>query len=111
MGKKNGICILTSIAVMLVLPAMATKCIQADCGLMVYFLMLFVINPITAIRMGMFAGKNISTAWFQPLLLVAFFVFGGWFFIGMGATDLAFYVILYLVLGYTPLAVTSNKNA
>lgn len=99
MMKKNGVCILILAVIMLALPAFLVTFVKGECGLVIYFLMLFVINPVAAIVTGVFAGKNFSNACFQPFVLALLFSLGGWIFVGMKVSEVVFYVIIYLVLG------------
>lgn len=107
MRKKNGICMLASAVMMLVFPVIAVTFVKADHGMAVMLLLFFAVNPMAAIAIGIFAGRNVSSAWFQPLLLAVFFVLGAWSFWGMGRKDFSFYAIIYLALGYISMFLSS----
>ena len=49
MMKKNGVCILILAVIMLTLPTFLVTFVKGECGLAIYFLILFVINPVAAI--------------------------------------------------------------
>lgn len=90
MVKKNSICILISVVIMIALPELAVIFVKADSAMAIFLLIFFVINPIAAITIGIFAGKNISFAWFQPLLLAMLFVLGSWISFDKGEKDFIF---------------------
>lgn len=101
MVKKNLICIICSALIMLLLPWCAVTFVKGDGGMAVCFLLFFAINPMAAICVGIFAGKKLRTAWFQPLLLSALFLLGTWIFFDMGERAFLFYAAIYLLLGYS----------
>ena len=107
MLKKNSICILILIVIMFVLPGITVKFVQADSGMAAMLLILFGINPIVSIETGIFAGKNISAAWFQPLISAVFFVIGSRIFFGIGEKDFLYYAAAYLLLGYSSMLITA----
>lgn len=109
MMKKNGVCILILAVIMLTLPTFLVTFVKGECGLAIYFLILFVINPVAAIVTGVFAGKNFSNAWFQPFILAVLFSLGGWIFVGMKVAEVVFYVIIYLVLGCISMLISVLK--
>ncbi len=110
MFKQNSICAFLSAAVMLELPWLAITFVPADSGMAALLLMFFIINPAAAAASGIFAGKNISSSWFQPLLLTGLFISGSLIFLDMKSQDFMFYGILYLVIGYIFMAVTAFKG-
>ena len=106
MLKKNMICSIISILVMLLFPWCAVTFVKGDSGMAVCFLLFFVINPILSISMGFFSGKNIKTSWFQPLLSAILFLMGTWLFFDIGETAFIIYAVVYLVLGYITAAIS-----
>lgn len=107
MLKKNCIYILISAVIMLVLPGLVATFAKPDNSMAILLLMFFLVNPVTAIATGIFAGKQSSFAWFYPLLLAVLFVMGSWIFFDMGEIDFIFYAIVYLLLGYISMMITS----
>ena len=71
------------------------------------FLLFYVINPIAATATGVFSGKNISSTWFQPLLLGILFILGSWVSFEMGQGAFIFYGMIYSLLGYVAMLITS----
>ena len=89
----------SAIIIMLVLPWMAVNFVSAQAGLTVCFLLFFIVNPIYAVTVGVAAGRNIKSLWYQPAVTSVLFLIGiGVFF---ETIDSAFimYAFSYLVLG------------
>lgn len=99
MVKKNGICTLVSIFIMLFFPWCAVTFIKGDGGMAVCFMLFFVINPIASVSVGIFSGRNIRASWFQPILLAVLFLIGTWIFFDMGEQAFMLYAVVYLLLG------------
>lgn len=63
------------------------------------FLLFYVVNPITSVAVGIFAGGGVRVSWFQPILFAALFLLGTWVFFDMGETAFLLYAVVYLLLG------------
>lgn len=100
MVKRNAVCALIAALVALLLPWLAVTLVRGDGGMAVCFLLFFAVNPVTAILLGVFSGRNIRGAWFQPLLFAALFLLGTWVFFTMAETAFVRYAVIYLLLGY-----------
>lgn len=109
MFKQNSICAFASAAVMLGLPWLAVTFVPADSGMAASLLMFFIINPAAVAASGIFAGRNVSSSWFQPLLSAGLFMLGGWICLDMQGQDFMFYGILYILIGYIFTAVTALR--
>lgn len=107
MIRKNMICILMLILIMLVFPWCAVTFVNETGGMAVLLFMFFIIDPIAAVATGIFAGKNVRASWFQPLLLTVLFILGTWIFFEMGEGDFVVYGIVYLLLGYSIMLIVS----
>ena len=112
MLKKNLICILINALLMIVLPLCTARFIRSDAAMAICLILFFAVNPIAAILTGIYAGRNIRSCWFQPLLLAALFIAGTWIAFDMGEKDFLIYAFIYLVLGYlsTMITVFINKS-
>lgn len=108
--KRNSICAFLSAAVMLGLSWLAITFVPADSSMAALLLMFFIINPAAAAASGIFAGKNVSSSWFQPLLLTGLFIWGSRIFFDMKSHDFMFYGILYIVIGYIFMTGTAFKG-
>ena len=107
MAKKNGICALCSALIMLLLPWCAAAFADGVSGMAVCLLLFFAVDPIAAICVGVFAGRELKAAWFQPLLLSALFLLGTWVFFDMGERAFLLYAAIYLFLGYAVAAIAA----
>ncbi|MCI8667448.1 MAG: hypothetical protein HFG82_12430 [Dorea sp.] len=91
--------LLVSAIVMLGLPWLANNFVSADAGMAVCFLLFFVVNPIYAVIVGIFAGKDMKCLWMQPIVTVILFLLGVVVFLGGDVRSFVTYAIVYLVLG------------
>ena len=85
----------------------AVSFIPGDAGMAVCFLLFFTVNPISAVCVGVFSGKNIKKSWFQPLLLAMLFLIGTCIFFDMGESAFLIYAAAYLVLGGAAMLIAS----
>lgn len=106
MVKRNAVCALIAALVALLLPWFAVTLVRGDGGMAVCFLLFFAVNPVTAILLGVFSGRNIRGAWFQPLLFAALFLLGTWVFFTMAEMAFVRYAVIYLLLGYAAMLLT-----
>ena len=81
--KKNLIYAAASAIIMLLLPWCAVSFVPNDGGMMVSILLLFAVNPISAVCIGIVSGRNPKSSWFQPLLLSILFAIGAWGFLDL----------------------------
>lgn len=110
MTKKNLICALCSAGVALLLPLCAVLFVPGDSGMMVCFMLFFLVDPLFAIGTGIFAGKHIKVSWFQPLLFAALFLLGAWGFFSAEEPLFLSYAGVYLALGYIAAAINAFLN-
>lgn len=89
----------SAILVMLVLPWLAANFVNANEGMAVLFILFFIVNPIYVIAAGAFAGKNIKSFWYLPVITSVLFLIG--ISVMYQAFDSAFimYAVVYLCLG------------
>jgi len=107
MVKKNRICILVFALIMLIFPWCTVTFIKGGAGMAACVWLLFAVNPITVIGVGIFAGRNLKTSWFQPIFLAILFLFGAWIFFAMKEPAFILYAAVYLVLGVFVMLFTS----
>ena len=108
MVKKNSICMLCSAMIMLLLPWCAVTFAKGVSGMTICVLLFFAVDPMAAICVGVFAGRKLKAAWFQPLLLSALFLLGTWIFFDMGERAFLFYAVIYLLFGYSAAAIAAG---
>ena len=98
---------LLSAFIMLALPFLTVTLAKHDAGMAICFLLFFAIDPIYALILGAFAGKDIKTEWFQPFLVPLLFLVGTWLCFDMGETAFFSYAAVYLLLGYAAMGITA----
>lgn len=103
---KNLVCLAISAGLMLLLPWFTVTLVKGDAGLGVCFLLFFAVDPVTAAAVGVFSGRNLRTAWFQPAALAALFLAGTWLVFSMGEPAFLIYGGVYLLLGYAAMWLT-----
>ena len=104
--KNNIISPVCSGIIMIFLPWIAVTFVKGDSGMAVCFLLFFAINPVFSAIVGIFAGKNIKKAWFQPIITAAMFLCGTWLFFDMKETAFLLYVAGYLIIGFAAMIIT-----
>ncbi len=80
MIKKNFICGLISAFIMLCLPFLTVTFFNHENGLALVIILFFIVNPITAVSIGVYAGKYVKAMWFWPLLVALLFIVGALLF-------------------------------
>ena len=96
--------IMSSGIVMLLLPWLAVRFVNADGQMAVCFILFFAVNPIYMIGTGIFAGQDIKGLWHLPVVSSVLFLLGVWIFFDMGETAFIIYAVGYLVLGILSMA-------
>ena len=104
--KKHLVCTAISVIVMLLLPWCAVAFVPSDGGMLVSLLLLFAVNPISAVCIGIISGSKPRLLWPQPLLLSALFAVGAWKSLGITISDILPYAAVYLAVGYLALLLT-----
>ena len=106
MGKRNTLCAVCS-ALVMILPCWAVTFVKAEGGMAAVLILFFAVDPIAAICVGVFAGRNAKAAWFQPLLLSVLFLAGVWVFIDRWETAFLLYAAVYLAVGYLTMTIAA----
>lgn len=97
--KKNIYWLTISAFIMFVLPWIDVALVPNDAGMIATIVLLFVVNPLYSITVGMFAGKNIKTSWWFPVITAIFFLAGAWIFFEMFEPAFLLYCGCYLIIG------------
>ncbi len=105
--KRTITLVLTSVFIMIGLPWLTVTFASHDAGMMLCFLLFFVIDPIYAVIAGIAAGRDWKRSWFQPFLTSLLFLAGAWLFFDEKETAFFGYAGAYTVLGLTAMAVTA----
>lgn len=99
MWKRPVFWLLQTAAVMLLLPLLAVRFVQADQGMAVVLLLFFGIDPVYSVLSGYYAGKQIRLLWWLPLVSGLLFLTGTWLCFEMGESAFFLYAAVYWLLG------------
>ncbi len=107
MLKKKCICGLISAIIMLCLPLLTVTFLNNENGLAVFMLLIYVVNPITVMGIGIYSGKQINTMRLQPILLTFLFIAGSLIFWKLNTPKTLTYAAIYLIIGIVVMQMTS----
>ena len=92
-----GMCI--TALVMLGLPRLAVTLVPADSGMLVSLLLLFAVNPLYAVLVGLVSAENPKILWLLPLAVAEMFVLGAMLAFERADPSFFLYAGIYLLLG------------
>ena len=96
-SKKAWISMITTIAVMLILPTLALRLNLDPCGMGLFIILFFIVNPLTVISLSIAAGTDLRRLWWIPL--VASVAFAPLFWIAIWDVDFDLFVYSAIYLG------------
>ena len=105
--KKSVLWILLSAFIMIALPFLAVKAVSGTASMAISFILFFAVNPVYSALAGFFAGKQVKTFWWNPLLHALLFVCGAWLFFDLGESAFFIYASIYLALGLIAMIITA----
>lgn len=102
MANKNISCTMISAIIMLLIPYLVNRLVinMGFDPLGTFIILFYIVNPLTAIGMGVYSGMNVKTLWIQPLLVFLLFLVGMSILFGTVAFEFIYYAQIYLILGY-----------
>lgn len=106
LSSKQLTVIAASAVLMVLLPWLAVTVVSGEAGMAVCFLLFFAVNPIAAVAVGIFSGRSLRTAWFQPAALAVLFLAGVWLNFDMGEPAFLLYAAAYFLLGSLTMLLT-----
>ena len=104
--KKNIWAILSIFAVMFGLPWGAVTFAPGDAGMAVMFVLLFGVNAMESLYVGIWSGMAVKERWFLPLVNSAVFLLGAWTVFDWGSPDFNGYAIAYLAVSLLTMVIT-----
>lgn len=104
--KKLVPWLFASAAVMLMLPALAVRFVNADSGMAACLALLFLADPLFSVCVGVCAGRDIQRLWSLPIFPAVFFLLGAWLFLDAGETAFLIYAAAYALLGYAAMLIS-----
>ncbi len=105
--RKIIISLLSIVVIMFLLPLLCSTVMNSRSASGLVFLMLFCINPVFLIDIGITAGTELKKLWFLPVLTAFLFPFLFWLAIWDIETDILIYSAIYLVVGLLAMFITS----
>lgn len=102
MANKNISCTMVAAVIMLLVPYLVNSLI-VNMGfdpLGTFIVLFYVVNPLTAIGIGVYSGMSVKSLWIQPLFVSVLFLAGMSILFGTVAFDFIYYAQIYLILGY-----------
>ncbi len=106
--KKSILCLGVTAFVMLALPWLAVRFVRGDAGMAVCFLLFFAIDPLCAVAVGLFAGKETRARRFLPLAPALLFLAGTWICFDPRETAFLLYAAIYLALGTSAMLISAQ---
>ena len=97
---------LVGVVTAILLPWAAVQFVPADAGMMVTMGLLFVVDPLAFVAVGVMCAADVRMLWPVPLVNALLFLFGANTYFGAGQFDTAFliYAISYLAVAYFAMA-------
>lgn len=105
--KKIIYYLIISAFIMFVLPWIDVSYVPNDAGMITTIALLFLVNPLLSMTVGVFAGKSIKTLWWFPLVPAIFFLAGAWMFFEMFEKDFLLYAGCYLMIGIVSMLISA----
>lgn len=104
--KRNIIALILIGIVMFVCPWAAVTFAPGDAGMAVCFLLFFGLNSLCSLYVGIYAGMNVKTRWYLPIVNAAAFLLSAWILFDPTEQVFKGYAIAYLILGLLSMVVT-----
>lgn len=104
--KKNVVALAIIVFVMFGCPWAAVTFAPGDAGMAVTFVLLFGVNFVCSLYMGIFSGFAVKQRWYLPLVNAAIFLLGVWTVFDWGNPDFYGFAIAYLAIGWLSAVVT-----
>ena len=111
--KILGLLVLT-ILLMYLCPFILAKMVNGSDGLALLFILLFFVNPIYSIMVGIAAGKDFYNSLYYPFVVAIIFVSGYMIVFETNDYGLLVYAGIYLLLAVTSMVITyliEKKNS
>ena len=104
--KKNIWAILAIFAVMFGLPWAAVTFAPGDAGMAIMFVLLFGVNAMESLYVGIYSGMEVKRRWYLPAVNSAAFLLGVWTVFDWGNPDFQGYAIAYLAISLLTMLIT-----
>ena len=108
--KKIVYCLTASVFLLFILPWLAVTFAANDAGMILSVLLLFAVNPMYSIFVGIAAGKHVKTLWWLPLITTLIFLAGAWTVWDMGEPAFLLYGGCYLLISSAAMLLRAFAN-
>ena len=107
--KKILYSMLSIIIIMVLLPVIAVFTVRSDMGMAVMIILLFTVNPLFSVMLGIIAGGDFKRMWYIPFLSSVVFLAGVWCIFDTNM-DFLVYAVIYFAAGYISAFLTMYVN-
>lgn len=104
--KKNIYAVLAIVIVMFGFPGATAAFADHDAGMAIMFVLLFGLNSMESMFVGIYAGLNVKQRFYLPAVNSAAFLLGVWAIFDWGNPDFYGYAIAYLAIALVSLLTT-----
>ena len=95
-------------AVMLILLPYTVDALAGDCaGILLFFLLFCMVNPLYALTVGVFAGQHVARLWALPAVPAVVFFLSALMLRASDMASFAMYALVYLMLGVVAMFVAA----
>lgn len=108
--KKIVYYLTASIFLLFIVPWLAVTFAASDAGMIISILLLFAVNPMYSIFVGIVAGKHMKTLWWLPLVTTLIFLAGAWTVWDMGEPAFLLYGGCYLLISSVAMLLRAFAN-
>lgn len=104
--RKNLGAIIAIFVVMFGFPWAAVTFVPGDAGMAIMFVLLFGVNSMESLYVGIFSGMAVKQRWFLPLVNSVAFLLGVWTVFDWGNPDFQGYAVAYFALSVLTMLIT-----
>ncbi len=99
MRRKIVLWLITSFAMMFLVPWAAVAVVKGEDIVPVSILLFLIVDPLFFLLVGGFCGTEINKLWSLPLFSAVLFLLGAWTFFAPGELEFVFYALAYCAAG------------
>ena len=104
--KKDLAAITAILFVMFGLPWAAVSFAPGDAGMAIMFVLLFGVNSMESLYVGIYSGMAVKQRWYLPRVNSAAFLLGVWMVFDWGNPDFYGYAIAYMAISVLTMLIT-----
>ena len=104
--RKTLWAVMAMLLAMFVLPWAAVTFAPGDAGMAIMFVLLFGVNSMESLYVGIYSGMAVKQRWYLPLANAALFLLGVWTVFDWGNPDFCGYAVAYLAVSVLTMLIT-----